>query len=370
MSNADSTAAPRRRKWTFYLGYIFFLLVILLIAGEVTVRFMGYSAWAPADQKFEVVGGGSLFAPDSLLGYRGRPGVHDALLDGKLKFRVTQDAEGWRITEPIGANQADSIPRPEVWIFGCSFTHGYGVEDNVTYPWLLQSAFPSYKVRNFGMSAYGTLQSDLLLADLLAKRPKAGRSPALVVLAYGGFHDQRNTSNRYWRKVLSGREVSNGLRYPHVRFDDSDSLVLGYSELEYAEFPLMRVSALSHFVEMKYNRGEDTKLRSAEVTERLIGRMEARCKAKQVPFLLTGVFYHSDTERMLGRFGERGTDTLDISVDMEAHPEMKILPEDGHPNAEGHAKMGEKLEQWMRANLVVEEIPVDSGNLVPAEQFP
>ena len=249
---------------------------------------------------------------------------------------------------PGPATSAPDPPdtRPQIWIFGCSFTHGFGVDDKGTYPWMLQEIFPNYQIRNYGISGYGTLHS-LLQLEILLKHEEA---PAAILLAYGGFHDQRNTSNRYWRKVLSGRQIAEGLRYPHVRFDDNDSLVRGFSNLEYSPFPLMRFSALMHFIELKYNRSEDEALRSMEVTQRLIAKMRSMAEAEGSKFALVGIFRHSDTERMLKHFAEKGVATVDISQDLE-QPELRILPSDGHPNAKGHFLMADALAIWLKKFL-------------------
>ena len=95
----------------------------------------------------------------------------------------------------------DSLP--EIWILGCSFTHGYGVNDMETYPAQLQELMPGYRVRNFGMDGYGTFQNWMTLRHELAK----GQKPALVVLAYGAFHDQRNVTGAKRSTVSKSQKV-------------------------------------------------------------------------------------------------------------------------------------------------------------------
>lgn len=336
----DRRAQKKKRSWRSVLIYPLYLTVVVLVAGEIVIRIMGYSPWTPAEQSFTVKPDGPFFQPDSVLGYVGRPGRFELTLGDELQYSVTHNSSGFRITSQ--GQLADSLNRPEIWIFGCSFTHGFGVNDEDNYPWMVQKRFPEYKIRNYGMDGYGNLQSLHLFQRELERNP----TPKLVVLAYGAFHDQRNTSNRYWRKVLHGREVVDGLTYPQVRFGEQDSMVMGFSKLEYQSFPLMKYSALSHYLEMGYNRREDAALRSTEITRNLIWQFVETSKSQGVSFLLSGIYHHEGTEQMLRYFEGEGISVLDMSQDLDAE-DMRIMPSDGHPNAKAHQKMADILISWL-----------------------
>jgi hypothetical protein len=337
----ERDSSKKRRSWRSKLIYPLFLIVVVLVAGEIVVRIMGYGPWQPSEQSFSVKPDGPFFQADSVLGYVGRPGQFDLTLGNEVEFTVTHDADGFRLTSYEQA--ADTLNRPEIWIFGCSFTHGFGVNDQDNYPWMIQEQFPQYKVRNYGMDGYSTLQS----LYLLQRELKLKKAPELVILAYGAFHDQRNTSNRFWRKVLHGREVVKGLTYPQVRFNDQDSLVMGFSKLEYQPFPLMQYSALSHYLELGYNAREDAGLKSAVITQNLIMRFVETCRSVKVSVLLAGIYRHEGTGQMLSYFEGKGTSVLDISQDLEQE-DLRIMPSDGHPNAKAHRKMANILGEWLR----------------------
>src|SRR5262249_26695941 len=57
-----------------------------------------------------------------------------------------------------------SMAGPIVIAAGCSFTFGLGVNDEDTWPWLLQERMPDYRVVNVGVNGYGTDQA-LLAAE-------------------------------------------------------------------------------------------------------------------------------------------------------------------------------------------------------------
>lgn len=327
-----------KKRWLKKLVYLVGVSILLLFGAEFTARMMGFRPWKPEIQSLVVQPGGRFFQPDSLLGYKGKPGRFELLLKDSLHFVVTHDEDGWRICR----DSIEEAQKPEIWIYGCSFSHGYGVNDKETYPWLLQSALPQFRVRNFAMDGYSTLHSYLQLKSGLKK----GRPPVLVILAYGAFHNQRNTANRYWQKALHGQQIAEGISYPFVRLDENDSLHIRHDQLGYHPLPLQQHLALLSLLEEKWNRSEDRGLQSQRVTEVLIQRMFETCKKHKINFLLAGIYQHHDTEAMLRLFHLENVHTLDISQDLNK-PELRILPGNGHPNAKAHALMYTQLADYL-----------------------
>lgn len=347
----------KKKKWTWKgrILYVLFLIGFVLAVGEIAVRLMGFSAWSPEKYTFEVEPGDSFFEPDEKLGYKGRPGTFHLTLSDTLKVSVTHDDAGYRITSP----PIDSVDdRPEVWVFGCSFTHGYGVNDPDNYPWMLQEAFPSYKVRNFGMDGYGTYHSLLQLESLL----EANESARLVILAYGGFHDQRNVNNRYWKKALSGRDIAEGIEFPFVRYNESGELVPGMEKPAYKPWPLMRYSALMHYLENASNRSENEELRPYDVTRDIIHRMSELAASKNSSFVVANIFRHDESTKMMNSLND-GIKTLDISIDLE-DASMKILPNDGHPNRKGHLQMAGMLIEYLNTQNLLPQL-YESQDSIP-----
>lgn len=326
-------------KILYFLGVV----LLLIITGEITARLMGFRPWNFEVQSLKVEPEGRFFQDDDLLGYKGKAGNFKLILKDSLHFEVNHNNEGWRITSiDSSINEA----RPEIWVFGCSFTHGYGVNDSETYPWLLQTQFPQYKVMNYGMDGYGTLQNWLLLKSLL----DAGKRPALVILAYGAFHDQRNTANRYWHKALHGQQIAESMRYPFLRLTDKDSLQLHYGKIEYHPLPFQKQLALLALIEENWNQNEDAGLRSKFVTELLIERMVNASHNAGSKFILTGIYQHPDTEKMLKIFQLSNVQTVDISQDL-SQLKLRILPGNSHPNGIAHRLMADKLIQYLQNNL-------------------
>ena len=350
---ADKRNRSQKKKWTWkgWVLYILFLLVFVLVVGEVIVRIMGAAPWSPDHYTFEVDPGDSFFEPDETLGFKGRAGDFQLTLSDTLQISVSHDSEGYRITQkgPVDAE------KPSIWIFGCSFTHGYGVEDHENYPWMLQEDFPDFTVYNFGMDGYGTYHSLLQLQDQLKQK----KAPELVILAYGGFHDQRNVNNRYWKKALAGRDIAEGITYPYLRFNESGELISGMEKPAYNPWPLMRYSALTHYLEKAYNRFENEELKPFEVTLEIIRRIDSVSRGAGADLVVANIFRHEESQLMLDQLPEMNT--VDISVDLD-DLSLRILPNDGHPNMTGHRMMADSLISYLRLQdlVPVANPPVDS----------
>lgn len=68
--------------------------------------------------------------------------------------RYTLDEKGRRVT-PV----ANAKPLADILLFGCSFTFGFGLEDDDTWPWKLgQLLGPEWRIYNYAYSGFGAQQ--------------------------------------------------------------------------------------------------------------------------------------------------------------------------------------------------------------------
>lgn len=156
---------------------------------------------------------------DPVIGYRCIPGVHRLAMvsQGRRKeFTVTIGEDGYRIT---GRRRVGG--RPVLVLHGCSFTWGYLLNDEETYPWRLQERLPEYAVRNLAQNGFGTAHAFLQARSM---QPP----PAAAIVVYAAFHKPRNSPSAEWMKqMVASAEAfkSRRISYPWVRLENGAPVV-------------------------------------------------------------------------------------------------------------------------------------------------
>lgn len=334
----SSAPLPRRRRLRFALGVLASVVVSLAVGAEVVLRLCGVDPWRMPSNTKSVEPGGSLFRPDPVLGYTHLPGAFVVTLATGYQFRMTHLPNTLRVTHPL--ETYPSSPEKEgIWIFGCSITHGWSLNDEETYPWLLQEHFPDFEIVNFGVSGYGTLHSLLQLREALQHS-----RPRLVVLAYASFHDVRNLDLRKRQKAALVMQRFGSVLQPYARLDEQGELRIEMATQEYGEFPLMRVSALSHFLEMTWNDIEASRSNSAEVARKLV--LEIDRVAREHGTRLVVAFIDQKCDEMKRFTDEHGIPSFDISVDLSIRGNTNY-PHNEHPSARANRHYANTLEPFL-----------------------
>jgi hypothetical protein len=331
-----------KKKALFYVIYLVILAVLFVAGAEIVLRSKGIKPWRRHDVLVQVDPGGKFYRKHATLGYSHIPGRFTVTLDSGYSFNVNHLPNTLRITQPINGNREPNR-KGEIWVFGCSFTHGWSINDEETYPWLLQEQFPEYDVINFGVSGYGTIHSLLQFQEALKMK-----TPKIAVLTYAKFHDPRNTFSRTQRKGITPWNYLGPLIQPYTRMDKKGGLQYFVADVEYREFPLMRYLALAHFVEMKYNQFEQNRLQSYAVSEALINEMAVLAKKHGVKFMVANI---SGGNAMLEFAEKNGIANIDISVDISL-PENNNRPHDSHPSATANQKYADRLSKFLRNKLL------------------
>ena len=223
----------------------------------------------------------TLHDPDPVLGWVLRPGHwrYGPYVAGGETVEVTIADDRSRRTRPAAA--ADG--KPELLLVGCSFTFGWGVSDDETYAWGVQTLRPDLDVRNRGTGAYGTLQALLLLERELA----SGDRPAEVVYGFISDHAVRNVGGPTWMRALAMFTGQNIVTVPYCELDGGGALRCHPPE-PYPRWPLReRSAAITLLQDGAYELEARRRAASAdEVTRRLVLEMAERCRAAGVRFSL------------------------------------------------------------------------------------
>lgn len=324
-----------KRKAALYVLYLFGLLILFLVSAEVCLRWAGHKPWTNQAVSITAEPMGRLYERDPELGYKNIPGEHTVTLGTGYQFKITYGKDSLRITRPQNEHRSPEFHKNAIWIFGCSFTHGWSLNDDETFAWILQENFPNCDVVNFATCGYGTIHSLLQFKEALKQR----NPPKIAVLVYGTFHDERNTFSRGRRKQVAPWNKLGPLAQPYARVSGDGLEYHVEGDVVYNEFPLMRSSALSHFLEEKYNAWEQRSLRSREVSSRLIRDMAETARRNNIRFIVARIYGGRWLEKAAAK---DGFECVNINVDL-TKPENTNLPHDNHPSAAAHKSYAESL---------------------------
>jgi hypothetical protein len=332
---------PRGRQRLFIVFAVGLGLVLAVGVAEIALRIFPVIR-KPQQLDILIEPGGKYQTPDPELGFKPLPGRYKALFDHRYPWILTNLPDTTRITKPPERYTVDP-PKPGIWVFGCSFTQGWGLNDEDTMPWKLQERVPDHDVVNFGVGGYGTLQSLLQYRRALNDRPKP---PQIAMLVYADFHDQRNVRTDAWRDANFSYERFGTTAQPYARLDWSGGLRYEWGTGEVPLMSLRARSAAFNVAVIGYGRIRERFLRSHRVSELIIEQFIDLSRTHGVTFVLAGIWPSDSTRETLRHFAARGVSTVDISNDQ--NDQRNLIPYDGHPSAFANEQSAEKLAAALR----------------------
>jgi hypothetical protein len=105
------------------ITYLIFPIFLSISSAELLLRVAGYKPLQIENVDVAIEPKGNFFTKDSELGYKHLPGKFKVTLNGNYSFHATHLNNSLRITHPFNTYNLQSN-KPEIWIFGCSFTYG------------------------------------------------------------------------------------------------------------------------------------------------------------------------------------------------------------------------------------------------------
>lgn len=347
LQNPIPLQLSRRKRFAFHTVSFFLGVALFLLLAEIGARILGYHPWQVKQAEIVVAPGGRFYEAHPTLGYRHLPGQFKITLSGAFTFKATNLGNSLRITRPLNSYKFKDN-RKEIWLLGDSVTYGWSVNDEESYPWLLQERFQDYQIVNFGVNGYGTLQSLIQLRMALGN----GRNPRLVILAYASWHDVRNTFIRLRRKMLAPATHLGPVNQPYARLTSEGKLDVFTDTIAYREFPFMRYSALMNALEEAYDRYVERHAQSHEVTKAIIREMYDLCRSNGIEFVVVELTSDPTTSDMSEYCHREGIKIGSIQVDFINIKENNNLPFDSHPSALAHRQYAQKLESFLRSAVL------------------
>jgi hypothetical protein len=261
---------------------------------------------------------GPLFAVSDTLGFTILPG----------RYKVTERSEGRKhifdLTVTDAGRRASSYApvkaSKRLLITGDSALFGWGVDDEGTVPWLMQSRLPDYEVVNLSLNSYSTIHALLQLQQFV---PKIGPDD-IVVLEY---HPATNAFNAaetgFLRNFLDGYEMQLGdteklraMKVPFGMIDAGGAFTIGRIRLSCAvEAPT------SECVHPNVSADEER-----QVTERAFDEIIALNIRHLVVALISG----PDDDPVIVHLRSRGLTIADLRPVDGVPDETDVIPTDKH----------------------------------------
>ena len=147
------------KNFTLVLSSIFISLIII----ELLLRAFGFHAWKYREQELKEPATNEYHA---ILGWKPKEGVYDFPPYSKngnyTKFTILEDGNRY-------SGKSSTNIKGDIVFIGGSYTQGWAVNDEETFPYLIQKKLSNFSVKNYGVGAYGSFQSFLMLEEILKK---------------------------------------------------------------------------------------------------------------------------------------------------------------------------------------------------------
>lgn len=328
-----------KKTWHFTRSLIIALVVVEAILWLLGFRPYHYEGFAILSEPSHC------FVADSTYGFALNSGSYVVTLNDSLVWDCTVDEDRRRVI----AFSSDSTSST-LFMAGDSYSFGWGIDDELSYPYRIQQAFPNKEVINATCPGYGTLQALLQLRAF-------EDFPETVVVNYCSFHDDRNALTPFFRHNLwlgfgeAADDVK--LTYSKSRFPmallDNQELTLEHCDWQdiYSELPLRTWSATSNAIQTTYEGIRGRRLHPHEVSEAIVQEISRLCDSHEARLIVCGITDDELTRDMMSYCNKLGLQTCYMGIDLK-NPEFHNAPYDTHPNAKAHAHfarmLGEVLE--------------------------
>ncbi len=319
-------------------------LLITLIAIEVVFRVFGYQPYRV--QPYSLVSKPTqCLLPDEQLGFVLNEGTFDVTINDSVQYTVTHNAGTERITDFTIKKEA-SFGR-KVGLFGGSFPYGMGVDDSLSYPFLLEKKYQS-GIRNKCVPGYGMIQT---LVELNNDKEFFNT----IILHYASFYDDRNTLTPAYRVALhhgfmnsdaEARSLYSQAKYPYVEKNGTDSFEIKWQSLDqiYSNWWMRNYSASINFLQTLVDKNNPTYATSNDISKWIIQELN---QPKYTTRLIVATITDDEKTDSIKVFCKKNNiETVDLFVDY-SNPSYSHLPYDSHPNDKAHQLYFEKMSDYL-----------------------
>lgn len=335
----------KKKRYNTKLARFTLLLFLAFPFAEIAARIIGHRPYYVKSYTIESSPKNCLVG-DSIFGIALNPGEFDVTINGQLKYHATHLSEGQRLVD--STNKSTQL----VYLLGCSFTYGMGVDNHETFAARIQNELPDLKVVNLGVPGHGTVQAYLQLERAV----KDGNVPRMMVLNFSYLHFDRNAlTPSYRRDLLMGyarsEKAANSLmqraRFPY--FDDNKIKSVNWEDI-YQNWPGRETFAVINLLNSLSDRKKTEAINTEAITRELFGRLSQLCKENNIRFVVSFLDQDPRVSRLSAWCSKEKIDHFNVGWN-HFDAQYTNLPHDNHPNADGHQLIAKKISQWVKEGL-------------------
>lgn len=330
--------SDKQKKALWYL----YLIILTPVCLELALLIMSAKPYIQQNYSIES-SPKNAYIGHKTLGIGLNPGSYTITHNKKHAFAVNHTPN--KLRKVTGRLPKDSTI-VSVGFFGCSFTYGYGVNDNEHYVSKLQSLFPETYMQNHGVIGYGTVQSLLQLNALEAQN----ELPDKVVLGFATDHFERNALTNQFRRALkigfdnsleTAKVTMQGAKFPYLN-TPSDSIAFENWDNLYEDWTGRDLFASINFIQTKKDQITDNTRDLVTISAALIKKMNRICNHHNIEFLVVLLDSNTRTPALKIILENNKINFVEVGFDFSSTVYTN-LPYDMHPNANGHQFITKKI---------------------------
>lgn len=304
---------------------------------EIAFRILGYEHYKNEDYSVQAQPADA-FRGHASLGIQLHPGEYQITINDALSFHARHLGNHTRYV-----SDCPDPDYPDVLFLGCSFTYGFGVNDDQHFTSVLQQKYPEWSFRNTGVIGYGTVQSLLQLQERVDSRQLKA-----VVLNLSSFHFMRNTLSPQYRSNLkigyarSSQSVENQMEQARFPYRPSCEDTIRYAPWKkiYKNWPGRERLASINWFQTLYDASREDRDTQVETTLCLIREMDAICKARGIRFGVACLDTTPETDWLKSEVAP--IPWVDVGFDFSDQA-LTNYPYDSHPSPAGHQLIAKNI---------------------------
>ena len=317
------------KNFALIVSSIFISLIII----ELLLRAFGFQAWEYRERNLKEA---STNKYHPILGWKPKEGVYDFAPYTKngnyTKFTILKDGNRY-------SGKSTTNTKGDIIFLGGSYTQGWAVNDEETFSYLFQKKLSNFRVKNYGVTGYGSFQSLLMLEEIFKKN----KNVKLVIYCYIWHHEARNYGNATWIQVLNKIKPLYHVALPYARLDKNNNLIR-HKPVKYFKLPLREYSVLITKIEKKIMRARlfSLNIDETKITQKIVHEMKLLAEKNGSKFILVNLYLPSESMKISGKnylisynkFTKKNNINF-INCGYELTKEYQVEG-DGHPNNKGH----------------------------------